>query len=263
MSESGKTIFFIVCITLVIGLVFLLMNNADRRREERDEALAALDRAQRYPVLFSDDFNSNEHDWLVGEFTSETSREDRRIQDGTFRWESEAIRPYVGLAWVQGEPVSDFYFKVEARLDHSVGTWTAYFGPAFRISNSGGMRFYAFGHSEYVQRGGGGDDEYFRYAYYEFVRLTDNDTTMLLSDHAGRRSGNFPGLPEIRHPPDGTVEIVVVAEGSQFWCFVDGNYVDKVVDDELVEGLIGLAIMVPNYEEHTIIEFDSIELRAP
>jgi hypothetical protein len=262
MSEFWKTIFFIACIILVIGLVLLLVNNAGRRREEHDEAMAALGRAQRYPVLFSDEFNSNEHDWLVGDFSSDTSIETRSIQDGTYRWESEAIQPFVGLVWVQGEPVSDFYIKIEARLDRSVGTWTAYFGPAFRVADSDGMRFYAFGHSEYVQRRGGGDDEYFNYAYYRFIRLLDDEPSELLSDFAGR-SGTFPGLPEIRHPPDGTVEIVVVAEGSQFWCFIDGNYVDHVIDDELVEGLIGLAVMVPNYGEQTIIEFDSIELRAP
>jgi hypothetical protein len=263
MSTFWKKFLMIVGFLGLFGLLLYSGYASKRAREnERDEAVAALDRARKYPILFTDDFNANENNWPVGENADGSLEESRSIQNGVYRWEIVANEPSISWAWIDGEDISDFYLRVEARLDRSVGTWTAYFGPAFRV-NPRWMEFYAFGHSEFVERKGGGDEEYFHYSYYRFVRFTDNNPEILRSDYAGSTSSNFPGLPEVRHPPDGMVNIVVVAEGSQFWCFIDGEYVTQVEDDALARGWVGLALMVPNSGEHTIVEFDRIELRAP
>lgn len=261
MSDSWKRhIITLFVFGGFVAILFSFLSTGRRKQEQREAAMAALERASRYPLILYDDFSSNENNWPVGDLSDEGAEERRLIENGKYRWESTSFEPFISWVWWEGEYVFDFYLEVEARLDRTAGTWTAYFGPAFRIDDFHGS-FYAFGHSEFVERVGGGDDESFNYAFYRFIRFLDNETEVLVADYAGRYSV-FPGLPSIRHPPEGIVSMVVVGEGAKFWCFVDGQFVDSLEDEAISRGLVGLAVIVPNAGEETIIEFDKIELRA-
>jgi len=68
-----------------------------------------------WPVLFSDTFDSNKNDWIIGDDDDDFATLTREIKDGKYVWDVNSKQSVI--AWVPADtkPVSDFHLTVEVK----------------------------------------------------------------------------------------------------------------------------------------------------
>jgi hypothetical protein len=240
----------------------LLAFEAASQQVKRDEAYEALARANQWPVLINETFDSNDNQWPICQVQSELFNCNQSITNGKFVWDFSALYESVSLSIPTFKSLSDLYLTVEARLVSSEGSWENYFGFIIRYEDS--SNFYAFTHSERVTSRRETDDTLYthKYGYYRFDTFDDGEWNRILNTSSNSEKGFHPGQPEIRHPPDGTVRLAVIAEGDMFYFFMDDRFVNSAQDDQFAEGSVGLILSLPTGEE-AVVEFDNFVVRAP
>jgi len=191
-----------------------------------------------WTVILSDAFDSNENDWMTGDFTDEHFADvNRLIADGKYRWQVKS-KSGATLWWEAPEspytkPVSDFYLSAELQMVS--GPDDATYGLFFRGND-------------------GGDDYYFGINNYGefFVRL---------STWFGKSLIDPTSTPAIR--PGEVNRLAVKAEGSHFVFFINDERVGEADDSTLSKGRTGIAIELNHTDDEAVFEFDNFELRAP
>jgi hypothetical protein len=92
-----------------------------------------------------------------------------------------------------------------------------------------------------------GDD-----GYYEFVGVLEGNWTTLVdwTKTAAIQSGAVNRLE-------------IVAQGSRFTLYINGEYVDEFSDDRLTSGKPALVVGLKEAGDTSVVEFDNFELHAP
>lgn len=197
-----------------------------------------LETGRNWPVILTDAFDSVIYSWPIDTSEDDLAIITRSIDSGTYNWTMDAKQDVV--AWVyypDAGNVSDFYLAadmviVQAPADAEVGfvlrfsetSSNSYFY-TFRISNSGEYSF----------------DIY----------------------QAGDWSDLIPSTPSPAIQVGASNRVEVVAEGSHFIFFINGNFLAEFFDDSLSVGKVALAVSLFNAGDFGQWVFDNAILRAP
>jgi hypothetical protein len=190
--------------------------------------------ASGWPIVLADDFSAEGDIWSVGDYDDTLVDGSRSIDGGIYRWEAEAFDDFVWWSIPDADEISDLYLAVDARLIDGVSD--AQYGLIFRRDENKDYYLFLVG-----------DD-----GYYEFVRVSGGDWTTLVdwTESIAVQSGEVNRLE-------------VIAQGSQFTFYINGEYVDEFSDDQLTSGKPALVLGLKEEGDTSVVEFDNFELRAP
>lgn len=188
-----------------------------------------------WSLKLSDTFDTQSLDWDLGEFEDEWSIGTQSLSDGKYIWEALGVQDYIWWTYPSGESLTDFAATVEARRMEGPHTSSEY-GLVFRYQKEA-ESFYVF-------------------------RVTDNQN-FKVSISSGEEWENlidWTTSPAIR--PRETNQLSVVAEGSLFRFFINGQPVGEISDTRLQEGIVGIFVSGGEGEE-AVFEFDNYEVHTP
>jgi hypothetical protein len=201
------------------------------------EELRQSSGAAAWSTLLFDNFAKNDHDWLVGNETSEYFAPlSRVIADGRYRWEARVGRASsITTVWLLGYHVSDFHFTVNYK--HISGSRTGSGCAAiFRIQDN--YNYYCF-----------------RAADSQFFAVSRQKDKQWLNLVDWTRANAIK--------PNGVNQMEVIAREAHFIFLINGQVVSEVDDDQFSQGSVELAIEGYTPGEETIFDFLDITLRAP
>lgn len=193
-----------------------------------------LSEAKKWELIANTDFSSN--NWIKESFDDESWKGNEKItSDGTYLVTLNNVSDSLDNGfWIIPtlEQVSDFYLSVDVKF------------VAGRSNNSYGLIFRSNGFDApaYVFR-------IFGQSYD--VQIYDGDWKDL--------SGKIPS-PYLL--PDNFNRLTVTGKGSEFYFYINDNFVHHVTDSQIQRGNVGFRISVHQGIEQ-IIEFDNFELRIP
>jgi eukaryotic-like serine/threonine-protein kinase len=193
-----------------------------------------LREASGWPVVLADDFSAEGDIWSVGVYSDTLVDGSRSIDGGIYRWEAEAFDDFVWWSIPDTGEVSDLYLATDAQLVDGVSN--AQYGLVFRRGEN--KDYYLV----LVSDNG----------YYEFIKVSGGDWTPLVdwTETAAVRSGEVNRLE-------------IVAQGSQFTFYINGEYVGEFSDELLTSGKPALVVGLSEAGDSSVVEFDNFELRAP
>jgi hypothetical protein len=190
--------------------------------------------ARGWREVFKDYFDADEGKWDIGDFDDGWEKGTWSIADGKYRWELEAIRDdALRPAMLKLNPVSDFYMSVEAKLVKGSGDDVRY-----------GLMFRKEGDNYYTFRVEDGPN-------FRVRSRQDGEWTNLIDWTRGQAIGLGR-----------TNRLEIIAEGTRFYFYIDGQYVGKVDDDTLDRGNVGLVVNINHAGDAAVLEFDNFELRC-
>jgi LSD1 subclass zinc finger protein len=172
--------------------------------------------AAEWTTLVSDNFDSNDNNWLLGQLPSEYfSRLAREMADGRYRWQATVRQANsFASAWLLGYPASDF--QLTARCQHrSKAFGGSSCGPLFRIQDN--ENFYWF-------------------------RMTSNRYFTISAVKNGKWKPLVDWTKTDTINPHGVNELEVIAEESYMTFSINKQIVGETRDDTFSAGLTGLAI---------------------
>lgn len=197
------------------------------------EAKAAA-RLDEWPLVLRDSFDSNANNWETGVHENELVTVDYQPADGQYRWEVESRGAIDWFYWNEDiEPVSDFYFSVDAR--QVSGADTAKYGVIFRGID---VAAYLFAINDLARQ-------------YGVLMWDPTGWTYLVESTV--TSAIQPG--EVN-------QLAVLGEGSHFTFYINGQFIDEVDHPALRDGNVGMAIGLAGADE-AVFEFDNFELHTP
>jgi hypothetical protein len=198
-------------------------------------AQAMVAEASQWPLVMFEEFNpSNPNHWSTNSHSFSRANITRAI-DGTYRWEVEAlldVTAWAHPAYFRREKVKDFYVSVECQ--RISGPKDSKVGLVFRSSDGN---------------------------LYIFRYRGDQRFSVHLLQHESRWTTLIPWKQSYAIKPDEVNRLTVVGEGSKFIFFINEVFVGAVVDQQLTEGGIGVAIGLHDPGDLATFEFDNFELR--
>ena len=186
-----------------------------------------------WPAAVSEPFDANTRDWPEGEFENEYHTSLWKFSAGKYRWEVVARQLFHWLVSPEMSSNSDLYVEVE--VQQLSGPENASYGLALRSSDSG---FYYFAISDT--------------GYYLFSRVYQGDWVDLIE---------WTVSPAIL--PGQVNKLEVIAEGSHFRLFINGQLVDELDDSNNKQGKTGVSIALAKAGDKAIFEFDNFVILAP
>jgi serine/threonine-protein kinase len=195
---------------------------------------APLRESSGWPLVLADDFSAEGNAWSIGDYSDSLVAGSRSIDDGVYRWKAEAFDDFVWWVIPDVDAASDLYLAVDARLIGGVSD--AQYGLVFRRVDS--ENYYLLLVS---------DD-----GYFEFVGVSEGDWTLFVewTETSALRPGEVNRLE-------------IVAQGSQFTFYINGEYVGEYSDDGLTSGKPALVVGLSEAGDTSVVEFDNFELRVP
>lgn len=185
-----------------------------------------------WALAFSDDFNDNAHEWVVGSYADAWGTMTRVITDGLYTWEMTAVQSVGRWCMPEITPTTDFYLTVDAR--RVSGPLDASYGLVFRHNNG---NYYLFSIR---------DDGFFNFnLWYGFTWSAVIDWTGTLAIRPG----------EIN-------QLAVLAEGTRFTFSINGEQVAEAEDAQLAEGEAGLSALLITPGD-AVFTFERFRLYAP
>ena len=197
------------------------------------DRLDRLARVSTWPVVFSDMFDNNGNEWVVGQQTGEYADASFTIANGVYHWEATSHQGFVWWNHPTIPSVTDFHLAVDFRT--MSGLVGAYIGLMMRLDENG--NYYLF-----ILRNTGdySFDEHYNDQWLSLIGWTASPAIWV----------------------DKTNHMEVVAEGGRFSLFVNGEWVVDYEDQEISSGYCGLVVGMEEAEESAVWEFDNFELRA-
>lgn len=199
-------------------------------------ALQSLfDSAAQWPVLFEDTFDQVDtaKDWPLGSKDDPLASISWDISGGKYDWEAEAKDSFVWWAYPSLDSTSDFYLAASAQQVSGPGTGE--YGLVYRITEN--------------------DD------YYLFELSADGQFAVFLNDANGWETLlDWQDSDVIQL--EGENQMAVIAQGEQFYFFINSQKVAELYDDRLAEGKVGLLIGLSNEGDTGKWEFDNFEYRS-
>lgn len=200
-----------------------------------EEHLDLLSTARGWPTVEKDDFSGAETNWCQEAGTTfDQVVSTRRIGDGKYRWQLKFNSPS-GLycAPTGGDSLNDFYAAVEAKLVSGPSN-EVHYGLQFRVVGDPGDEYYLLILA---------DNQ-----YWEFARWFGKEWKVWGWVSAkGMHSGEYNHLE-------------IVAEGTRFHFYINGESVGYIDDDAIPLGRAGLYVE-NNAASEAVVDFDNFELR--
>jgi len=189
--------------------------------------------AAKWKVVIADTFDSNKNKWVVKPSDDEYASFTFTVADGKYTWDATAHKSFINWVNIGKKTLSDFYISLDVK--QSEGPDTTDYGVIFREDSNSNL--YYFGINGQGQ-------------YMLFLRNTDWSTLI------------DPTQSDLIQPGE-TNRITVIGEGSHFTFFINNQYLTEITDDTLPKGTSGLAVELAAENDHAVLEFDNLELRAP
>jgi serine/threonine-protein kinase len=184
------------------------------------------------PSILLDSFDDNGNRWPAGKATGELADATRDIADGKYTWTVEAKND---VTWRindgKSKSLTDFYAAVDGR--RVSGNSQNRYALAFRDD---GDNYYLFTTGDAGQ-------------FAVFLWYNGNWETLI----------DWTNTAAIR--PGEANRLAVLAQGSHFEFFINGETVGEADDDRLRQGLVGIAAEVVTGGETGVFEYDNFELR--
>ncbi len=186
-----------------------------------------------WQALVSDNFDTNERHWYVGNDNDGYARLIREVKDGSYRWDATAHQGFVGWMDIPSKYVKDFRLSVE--IKKVKGPDDAEYGVFFRRNSKG----------------------------YYYFRINDNTQFALDLQYKDEWKSliDFTYTTAIR--PGETNRITVLAIGDHFIFYINDRFVAETHDDQFQSGSSAIAMSLFEANQQATFEFDNIELRAP
>ena len=193
----------------------------------------ATDSLSLWPTLFSDTFDSNKNDWIIGNGDDEFTTITREIKDGKYTWDVSSKQSVIAWVAADTKPVSNFHLTVE--LKQVSGSNQSDYGLIFREDADSNLYYFGI------------DDEGF------FCLLSyDNEWTDMIE--FTKSSVILPGE---------TNSLTVIADGPNFIFFINDQLVGRMTDDHIPTGTTAVAVELFEADLQAVFEFDNFELRTP
>lgn len=189
------------------------------------------------PVLFEDDFESNQDGWKTGESSDEFSTDAAEV-NGVYHRSMTSKKGVIWAEAVPGVQIKDFYMSVEATLvETTANDKDASISLVFRKDRSGNYYRIRFNR----------DGSY-------IVNLNKDGEWVTLQ---GWRTTEAVHLdPGVKNT------FVVQARGNEFVFLVNDTYLTTVRDDFLADnGTIALAMGLDKADQTLVVEFDNLVIR--
>lgn len=184
-------------------------------------------------VIFKDTFDSNKNNWQIKQTDDDYALTTYEIADGMYTWDMTAHQPVISWITTSPKSLTDFYLSVE--IKQASGPDSADYGVVFR--EDADSNFYYFGINEQGQ--------YALYLYNEgWSTLVDWTQSDLI------QPGEFN-------------KITLIAEGSHFIFFINGQYLTDITDDSIRSGTAALAVELAEENDQAVFQFDNFELSTP
>lgn len=181
------------------------------------------------PIVYTTDFETDDGRWSIGDRQAELVEISREIQNGVYRWEVTRSSGVHTRAWPSDlDSSGHFFVTTDAFLSDGI----ADYGLIFREGSDG--------------------------HYYFRVDPSGSFTVSALIDDEWTTVVEWTITDTIA--PDGTNQLSVRGQGSQYEFGINGAVVAEADDDRLLGGVLGLAINVSEGDTATV-EFDSFSVR--
>lgn len=187
-----------------------------------------------WPEVLYDSFSADTGDWEVGEYSSQRISGNRLIIKDRYYWEGESLQPVTWNA-VRQKPDLGPSFYLACDFQNVGGLRETNYGLLFRYING---NYYAFSIED--------DQE-------AYVDLFNEGSWMHLD--------GWTNLSFVQ--PWKVNRLAVIAQGTGYLFFVNGNYVGEITDDTLQGGKAGLQISLEGTNVKGTFEIDDFELRSP
>jgi hypothetical protein len=183
---------------------------------------------------FSDEFNSNTHEWNEGTFKDEYGTVTYTI-NGDYTWELVADKAVnqKSLA-LQAPSVEDFIVSVDAT--HVSGAENASYGIVFRMTDTNNMYYFCISDT----------------GYYYVGLLKDSNWTTLV-DWKETTTININAINLLK----------VIGKGDEFTFYINDHEVERVKDGNLPEGTAGLAVELYDPGDTSTFVFDNFIIETP
>jgi hypothetical protein len=201
--------------------------------DEGKAAKALLEEAEIWEVEYFDDFEEDIELWGVGTDKYTFGTYIRTIEEGVYRIDATAKEAFYHRETLDNRPVSDFYLSVE--VDKTSGSYNGEYGVVFRKKAPN---------------------------FYNFT-INDSGTFVVRIMYKGEWDQLMVGNYFPRGGQDKPRKITVIAKGSDFYFYVDDQFVTHVEDDRLRSGFVGVTFGLDYDGEQAVFEFDNFELRVP
>lgn len=185
-----------------------------------------------WTLAFSDDFDDNAHEWVVGGYEDDWGTVTRVITAGLYTWTITATRSVGRWCMPEIDPGSDFYLTVDTR--RVSGPLDASYGTVFRHDTG---NYYLFSIR---------DDGFFNLnLWYDFTWRAVIDWTGTLAIRPGEVN-----------------QLAVLAKGTHFTLSINGTTVAEVEDEQLAEGEMGLSVVFIT-PGNAVFTFAGFEIYTP
>lgn len=214
------------------------LRNANLLDEKQATATmqARLDRlalSSSWPVVLSDTFDDNTHEWVVGPQTGQYGDATFTIANGVYHWAATSKEGFVWWNHPAIESVTDFHLAVDARQVN--GPANAYIGLVMRLTEN--------------------DD------YYLFSVQNKGNYSFDVYN-SGQWLSLIPWTPSPVILADETNRVEALAEGGHFSFYVNGEWLADYEDQTIGSGYCGLAAGIEDAGVSAAWEFDNFELRG-
>jgi len=195
--------------------------------------LTATSIAEDWKIVLADNFDSNKNGWETESSDNDRAKSIITMTGGKYNWDIASHKLAIISETANTKPLSDFVMSVDAK--QISGPRTADYGVFFRENSS--YYGYYFG----INNKG----EYILQIYNkDWIDLIDYTKSNLIR-------------------PGEVNRITVIAEGSHFIFFINGQYLTEFTDRRLKGGQVGLTTTLYDAGQHAVFEFDNFELRVP
>jgi len=187
-----------------------------------------------WPVVLTDSFDDNTNSWFVGPSNDTFANSSVSITDGQYLVDITALQ---GVFWALTPTVknlNNFYVTVE--VENKTGPASSDYGLACRIS-SGNKYYFAIAAEDQV---------------YSFMVLNNSQWTTIV---------DWTDSSQIN--TTGSNQIGVLAKGTSFSFFINGELVDQTDDSTLKSGKVGVAVELAKAGDTAQIAFDNFQVQAP
>jgi hypothetical protein len=197
-------------------------------------ALPTAVTALEWPILMYDTFDKNSNGWWTGSPNDTWVKGTISITQGKFRFALTAQQPVFYNILPNLNSLTDFYLAVD--VQKSSGSLVANYGLYYRFAGQSG--------------------------YYFFLN-TDKKTygVDLLLNNEWFSKKSPVSSEKIKY--GSANRIAVLAEGSRFTFYINGQEINSLTDAVLSKGQAGLALSLFAVGDTVDIEFDNFEVRAP
>ncbi|MGD8456417.1 MAG: hypothetical protein PVF83_08540 [Anaerolineales bacterium] len=216
-----------------MNLSLLYQYSLSNFTDEGKAAKALIEEAENWEVKFFDNFEEDNQLWWVGTDSSKYGIFEQTIEDGAYRIDATAKQGFYRRETFDIRPISDFYLSVE--VDKTSGSYNGEYGVVFRKKAPN---------------------------FYNFT-INDSGTFVVRIMYKGEWDQLMVGNYFPRGGQDKPRKITVIAKGSDFYFYVDDQFVTHVDDDRLRSGFVGVTFGLDYDGEQAVFEFDNFELRVP